>query len=673
MFSSFVSLLPSIHLPGTNNNNGGLVSPSASKCVPTDTPEEEEAYKQQSPEPEELGVKKSKQKGVHESFIIVRPPPAKSNHPLNLQLQLVPPATRGRQSVDDSDGASSSTTYTSLKRTASNRSDTSSYGSTASIASNTSASSTRRTIIPLYSLQAHNVMTNTIVDAGTDAKIAKFLKRGMELIDLAMLEPVEVWGERPGERPKANPAIRTSRPATPDLHLTTAESSVVSLQRTSSVISNYQPTPTMTPMPNTSSPSTGLSGTGSSSKKNLFGKMFKKKDSSLKSPPPSPGPSRTSTRVSPSVSPLQLVKSLAPDSTPTTRSRGGHARNLSATLSPSAITDKLRHRSSSPNTRALGLGLLQVPSLEETPSETINRSSTFIDPGTPVASTPTATNDEGKILRPPILGIQPTLSYSFNPNGSTAAPDSMPIGSLSKSARALMYVWFVKRWFKRRGDDPETRDKLRKRASIASHHSLSTNLSSDDGAQRDRSVTRSSFGENRQQNDDDEDSEPEDSETPWTCTLKIRRLGTASPVARSRRPSSAVRVNGAEQNELGVVAERQSSQYHPPQVLRMKVGTLSPTPHHPKVLGMLKVPFPLPDIEVERMEKVPRSAAKYAKQPVTDLTDTTRQHPKFDGLTLTAEDIKDVVCCTAMWLTVREGFGGVGKVNRKGDGWRIRA
>jgi hypothetical protein len=32
------------------------------------------------------------------------------------------------------------------------------------------------------------------------------------------------------------------------------------------------------------------------------------------------------------------------------------------------------------------------------------------------------------------------------------------------------------------------------------------------------------------------------------------------------------------------------------------VGTLSPTPHHPKVVAMLRVPFPLPDVEVERME-----------------------------------------------------------------------
>ena len=45
----------------------------------------------------------------------------------------------------------------------------------------------------------------------------------------------------------------------------------------------------------------------------------------------------------------------------------------------------------------------------------------------------------------------------------------------------------------------------------------------------------------------------------------------------------------------------------------------------------------------------------------------------YAGLTLTAEEIKDVVCGTGLWLVVREGFGGVGRVNRKGDGWRIRA
>ena len=48
-------------------------------------------------------------------------------------------------------------------------------------------------------------------------------------------------------------------------------------------------------------------------------------------------------------------------------------------------------------------------------------------------------------------------------------------------------------------------------------------------------------------------------------------------------------------------------------------------------------------------------------------------HPQEDvGVVVTAEEIKDVVSSTGMWLVVREGIGGVGKITRKGDGWRIR-
>ena len=130
-----------------------------------------------------------------------------------------------------------------------------------------------------------------------------------------------------------------------------------------------------------------------------------------------------------------------------------------------------------------------------------------------------------------------------------------------------------------------------------------------------------------EEGDDGEDSDPEDSETPWTCTLKIRRLGDA-----------------AEDQEV--------------QMVRVKVGTLSQTPHHPKLVAMLKVPFPLPDVEVDM------------------LMVRKRQGPgggPGEGLVLTAEEIKDVVSSTGLWLAVREGFGGIGKVPRKGDGWRIRA
>jgi len=46
--------------------------------------------------------------------------------------------------------------------------------------------------------------------------------------------------------------------------------------------------------------------------------------------------------------------------------------------------------------------------------------------------------------------------------------------------------------------------------------------------------------------------------------------------------------------------------------------------------------------------------------------------PKDTGLVLTAEEIKDVVASTALWLVVREAMGGVGKDKRRGDGWKLR-
>lgn len=157
----------------------------------------------------------------------MRPPPSVSNHPLNLQLQLVPPQAKeravsgsstvsgvstssNRRSVDISSIApegGSEEGKVSIDRSPSlrsNRSDPSLFyaaptsSSTASMSSISSISTTssvggRRMIVPLYNLSAHNVMTNTVLDAGTDAKVAKFHKRNLEVLALAVLECIEVW------------------------------------------------------------------------------------------------------------------------------------------------------------------------------------------------------------------------------------------------------------------------------------------------------------------------------------------------------------------------------------------------------------------------------------------------------------------------------------------------
>ncbi|KAF8636105.1 hypothetical protein AX17_003810 [Amanita inopinata Kibby_2008] len=347
MFSSLTSFLPSVLRDSTRNSSF--------------SPDIEEAHNEEPPPPpgpslEEQPTRSPPRKrgrerrNINETFVIVRPPPSKSNHPLNLQVQLVPPSSRSvlpRQSIEFDSAPSAS-----LTRTTSGRSETSySTASTASFASSsststastsTSTSSGRRAIVPLYNLQAHNVMTNVIVDAGTDAKIAKFQKRGIELIDLAVLEPIEVWpdptavvqpvvpvapnglsipvsttgagaststlgrlsvdevgftqvptraGAISGRSVAAFLAPATtgstsSRPNTPDSHLpNTAASSTASL--TSSSHLGSQPRYTTSPEPQPTLP-TSATLPQSNSKRKIFGKIFNKKSKEASTPSVSP-------------------------------------------------------------------------------------------------------------------------------------------------------------------------------------------------------------------------------------------------------------------------------------------------------------------------------------------------------------------------------------------------
>ena len=213
-------------------------------------------------------------------------------------------------------------------------------------------------------------------------------------------------------------------------------------------------------------------------------------------------------------------------------------------------------------------------------------------------------------------------------------------------------VWNRER--ERSGTGVERARAEERRAKRMSGASFSTATASEegDGSLAGRRMRREATTE------DGDESDPEDSETPWVCTLKMRKSFSAGALSFLLPiPIS---------NNLPPTAVDMSA---PPQVVRIKVGTLSPTPHHPKVVAMLKVPFPLPDVEVERMGVVrrkgfpPGSNGAYEDEP----------RDPYHGLTLTAEEIKDMVCSTGLWLVVREGFGGVGRVSRKGDGWRLRA
>ncbi|KAF9481576.1 hypothetical protein BDN70DRAFT_991740 [Pholiota conissans] len=921
MLSSFASFLPSaLHL----NPSPELPRPT----VNPDTEDEDEREPNPPPRTSESeahqGKGKEKDKTANETFIFVRPPPSKSNHPLNLQVQLVPPNAKpptGVVSSSNADGMSTTPTSAtssrsssdgmSLARTSSGRSESSSSNiysaSTASftsVASSTASSTTRRNIIPLYNLQAHNVMTNVIVDAGTDAKIAKFQRRGIELIDLAFLEPVEVWGEKDKERDARRESMRISvdemgaiianlgsrgsiksarlggsflqpnagsRPVTPSaassaasLHsnshsnlkanakpeLVTVKAPAPLFGGQSEITPSISTTPTPTVIPNppkrnifnklfkknsaaATSP-TGMSGSETSSM-NSFGafslhpapvtnKIFARdKDSDrrrARGPPPAlpllqPPTSPTSTssqqttptapqtpRAQAHVEPVSPTPTIAPSKEKT------HGRNASLT---SAITTPFkttlrnnRNRLSAVVHGNIGGGpaesdrestssrtkderrLLVPPPRDASPNPSMTRSNRSQqsltssaahgieysegaagNQGYPLMLTQSQTRDEltnlkqqQLQLRPPILGIQPTFVSSVPSSGAPSAsgmtsPLVAVLGprvenpeNVLHGQRALMYVWLVRRWLKRRpsafgdagifgrgakslqppnlangghsqensgsagpppllyggvevrfewkrarGKERGSKSVRRSRRSRGGGADDGGAAESDDGGSvrnrdrtRDRTREREAapldgrervkIEERRQKRmstgsfstttaseegdgslggrrlhremtvDEGDESDPEDSETPWVCTLKIRRSAAAA-----NNPSNA------------------------PQVLRVKVGTLSPTPHHPKVVAMLKVPFPLPDVEVERMGVIRRKGFPIpGEQPPTPQMGSFEDHPRepYNGITLTAEEIKDMVCSTGLWLVVREGFGGVGRVSRKGDGWRLR-
>ncbi|KAI0742922.1 hypothetical protein C8Q80DRAFT_1221272 [Daedaleopsis nitida] len=630
---------------------------------------------------DELGVRKKKDR-TNESFIVVRPPPSKTNHPLNLQVQLVPPSnrdqnrsssTRSRESsvgqIED-DGVSD----VQLTRTSSNRSDVSLYSSysttsVSSVTSTSTASSGRRMIIPLYNLQAHSVLTNTIVDAGTDAKVAKFQKRGLEIIGLAVLEPIEVWGEGgnpaplPGHSPNLGQAYlpddATPRKSADFARAHTPTSSALSLT------SDEMPHPPASATPALLSATPATPGTPTTPRntpgaRKFFGKLFKRRpESPVNSPafPPSPLPPITAQPPSPEQTSTPLPRASVDDN-------GRPSRRSSLLL---GVTGH------SPN-----------PSGSEPPR-----------------------------LQPPVLGIQPSLSSKTYP----------PRG------RPTKYVWIVRKWLKGSPDNiiSGMKDKFQSRNSISAsavetmvelrfewsrsnkkrrnddrvrtkRHSLAlssaaqstTSLHQQIHRRKSSSGAAAAAAESRERRgaasmttatsdeehkgsptttteDGGDESDPEDSETPWTCTLVVRRL-------------SASRLPGSD----GAAPAAGSS------TVRVKVAGV--------VVALLKVPFPLPDIEVERVNVrkriiTPAGVARPATSPERPGTANGKEHGggkqggsamksffvgskeglgggsgpdhAAEGLILTAEEIKDVVSST--------GFGGVGKVSRKGDGaWRIR-
>ncbi|KAH9057629.1 hypothetical protein EDB87DRAFT_1779313 [Lactarius vividus] len=635
MFATLSSFLPSALQSSPNPSNG------TSKDAPTINAEEQPS---KLVGVDEVGIKKKERRTNNESFIVVRPPPAKSNHPLNLQVQLVPPQSRDRDRSRSMDVSASSQEHdgNTLSRTTSNRSDVSMYSAYSSVTSfssvtSTSTTSSRRMIIPLYNLQAHNVMTNVIVDAGTDAKVAKFQKRGLEVLGLAVLEPVEVFGSHPASLSLFPPSSnRTSidehhdlilhaapRPGGPDGVHTPASSALSLSSGGADPVS--PPASTFTRTDKNSTPTNGP--------KKIFGKIFKKKDSQPS--PPSPSPSSSPTN--------NIFRAARPSTGHETRYSDQSARHPPARTLPSQSPSP-SHLSSIPASSHLQpavLGIHPSCSSPSYPPQGRPHSYTWI-----VRKWIKGSNES---LFSNVIGNMNSLSLSEERRHSRPPPEEGTVEvqfiwtRVNKSApRAIGRVPSAHRRtgsassLHRSGTIDKRTSATEKRLSATSGISVSTGSEAGSAAGRGRG------------DDTGELSDPEDSETPWTCTLVVSRVGSSSALPARGSPDGSGGSDGAA-------------------TVRVRVATFSPTPHHPKVVALLKVPFPLPDIIVDQMQVCRRAVSAQGIARPSWNTDAP------EGLVLTAEEIKDIVSSTGLWLVVRESIGGVGKVSRKGDGWRIRA
>ncbi|KAG8736525.1 hypothetical protein FRC10_009211 [Ceratobasidium sp. 414] len=758
MFSSFSNILPNLALPGgadkdpTTPTNASFSTfdrlmavkrkfDGARTPVPTAPVTAEPDSRAATPvadtdaEHEAAAVEKERKKKplnepglmLPQTFVVVRPPPSVSNHPLNLQLQLIPPRAephhQARSASTSTTGSTSSAgggyaaaggvpnvppasaglqsrkeaarqaggvpespaEDNELTRVRTNRSDLSQFyssiGSSASVqsfstmASTSTTTGSSRRIIPLYNLSAHNVLQNTVQDAGTDATVSRFRKRGIDVVGFGILEPTEVWGNAPlggpggyGPTDEASDAGHGA-PSADDHSVTHSPPKQATLLHSREF-----------PGGDGSPVTPKESGT-----KKLFGRLFKKRDTPGVSPagaphtmlsPPTPargslGPDRPSsvysnlppstpaTPVTPGGSACLIPPSsnsylqapvLGTQATlrsdvypPTGRAsayvwvlrkwtKGGGmfsglagavgATSAGLDMSRAGVEVRFEWVRGRKRRRA---GRAEAPEAGPDPSRTVGT-------GRRVRS--------GAGSRPVSIADRPVSVASVGLDFSTVESLSVPGPVAGRAPSVIASERSVSPDPRRRSVESKPRSRRGSKRSISPVKKGAVSRNDSSGSSRER------------EREDEEDSDPEDSETPWSCTLRVLPLDLPPP------PSS---------DDLGgpaVVPVDPSL----PTGLRLRLAHLVPAPHHPKVIGQFKMPFPLPDVSVSRMELVPR-----APGDSFGLSGGDRAGVGRGEMVMTAEEIKDVVSTTGLWLMVREGYGGLGGKKRKGDGWKIRS
>ncbi|GHJ84244.1 hypothetical protein NliqN6_0646 [Naganishia liquefaciens] len=612
----------------------------------------------------------------------------------NLRIDSEASPSRGKSISRASSVRSVSSNHSFASTTPSAASGISLSGLSTSSSGSRTGRSAKGRIIPLYNLAVHNVMTTTISDAGTDSKIAKFHKRSVDIVGLGTLEAAEVWL-------KSRDQINTRSSKSQSIYASEkiAEAPLVGGQRQSTdTVESAQVI--------SSSPQSQEGGVDAIVReaevrsppppfdrtKKLFGKLFKKKDGSTNSSVPPSSPSKQGFQAIAE----HLTAPLSPQGTRNPFAQSGHTTTLPAiqygqpTLGMSPIITNI------PSTVSHQRPQVYTWTIKRwTPSELsmINDLTSKLAPLIS-ADTAAATAVRGEVvfewrkavsksaavsrttIRTSIQQNSPSITdEKRNLSGARALqlpPDSSRPGSLAGSRRSSYFNADAhlqpSTASASRSSSPGV---LRKKSSAGESaiSTLSSKVSFDDRAMiresseapgkatikkcaADPVPTSASFGI-PSTHADVEDSDPEDSETPWICRVYV-------PGSRTVNADGEIKARGK------------------------TVGTLFPAPHHPRIVATIKIPLELGQIATGigalispiasfhaptefsmPLPSASKSARNSLSSPAVTGSGQIQQQSmdyslKQEEIILTEENIKDVVSVTAMWLVSRE-FGALGK------------
>ncbi|TYJ54399.1 hypothetical protein B9479_004909 [Cryptococcus floricola] len=668
-----------------------------------------------------------------QTYIIVKPPPAAAKNPLNLQIQLVVkrnrprgvstssnyssavPSTPGKERDGDlSDNSPVSTTRTptrtssqfgppsspasaispsseaggvSLKRSQSVKSSMSTATS-----STTSGGSGKR-IEPMFNLAVHSVVHPTIVtDAATDVKVAKFLKRGVDVVGVGIVEPAELFSS------SSDPTLY---PITS--HTTSdTERSEVPRRRPLSVASYNSANPLSDDGPS----KTGIRASldmkgfnfdslrvkeggpgGENGAKKLFGKLFRKK----KIAGDDEGTSSTAMRRSASVQSADV-----------------------GAVSRVSTSETMPHPASKANNQTYA-----------------GYSDSHLVPSTTLAY-PTFGTSPSVIFRPQAGAARSPCDRNFLrpdlPDKPPTSPTLGPSNFRPSGSRPIGYTWTVRRWARRNSEGWSAHLVAAASAGLemvgaldlADEHEVqfewikgSPNDREDEGdfaksrgfsalgrargisTDSRASATRSFITSDRPRSFSPSPVTPNElsgasnppspfSSRPHSPAFDprpdpLRRVSHAASAASSeasRQPSISFEDTSSINGGGGDTTADEDATSEDPEDSevpwscwvwvkgtgqRQLLGTLVRAPHHPKVIGVLKIPVSLDAVSLTDVKRQPPSSGDGA----ADGELGTAVKKVKESVALTEENLKDMVCVTGLWLVAREDFGGLARTGKR--------